>query len=506
MAELTDGGIIISLKKYMEECPKPKGSLGEMMVNVRITRTLKKTMMAYKLDEDKLFLPRKSAFDLLKNKSLKSIKNKMSEFTKCPNIKYQGKLKENQKIVLKYLYKKFYCKKQVQKGKGITTLVMKAGRGKSFLTLGLMHILKVKTVIIVPNDKVLVGWKKVLENFMPSCKIGVYSGKTKKDGDIVLMMIHSAVSTKIEKSYIATFGLVVFDEIHKYCGPKHSLALWKLTRPYVLGLTATPNRPQKEDIIFKTQTGLTYAEKIPGYKIDDVKFKGCVKVIRYHGHPTYTKKLRNPITLDNSAPALISQIVEDPYRNQMIVEEIMAIYNNKNDVFAFSDRVEHLYTLETILKANGAKNVAVLVGGSTEDFTRHVFNSAIIILTTYPSSDTGISIDRMTGIVFCTPRRNLMEQKLGRILRIGGDLNVERRAVDIIDERISLANQYTERRKIYRSEGFPITEVEATWEDYQTYKATESDKDDESCKSSKKISKRTKKSEKVHDVDVEEDS
>lgn len=469
MAQLTDEGVIISFKKYMEECPKPKGSLSDMMINVRITRVIQKTIMAYKLEDDKLFLPRKSAFDILRKKYLKSIKNKMSNFIKCPNIKYDGKLKENQITVLKYLYKKFYCKKQVKKGLGTTTLVMKAGRGKSFLTLGLIHILKVKTVIIVPNDKVLVGWKKVLEKYMSSCKIGIYSGKTKIDGDIVLMMIHSAVSTKIKKSYISTFGLVVFDEIHKYCGPKHSLALWKLTRPYVLGLTATPNRPQKEDIIFKTQTGLTFAEKIPGYKLDDVKFKGCVKVIRYSGHPTYTKKLRNPVTLNNSAPALISQIVEDPYRNQMIVEEIMAIYKNKNDVFAFSDRVEHLYTLETMLKANGATNIAVLVGGSTEEFTRHVFNNAIIILTTYPSSDTGVSIDRMTGIVFCTPRRNLMEQKLGRILRIGGDLSIERRAVDIVDEKLSLADQYKERRKIYKKEGFPITEVETSWEDYQTY-------------------------------------
>ncbi len=393
----------------------------------------------------------------------------MSDFTKCPNIKYEGKLKENQIVVLKYLYKNFYCKKKVKKGKGITTVVMKAGRGKSFVVLGLAHILKVKTVVVVPNDKVLVGWKKVLEKYMPKSKIGIYSGKTKIDGDIVLMMIHSAVSTKIEQSYISTFGLVVFDEIHKYCGPKHSLALWKLTRPYVLGLTATPNRPQKEDIIFKTQTGLTYAEKIPGYKFDDVKFKGNVKVIRYSGHPTYTKKLRNPITLNNSAPALISQIVEDPYRNQLIVEEIMAIYKNKNDVFAFSDRVEHLYTLETMLKANGATNVAVLVGGSTEEFTKHVFNNAIIILTTYPSSDTGVSIDRMTGIVFCTPRRNLMEQKLGRILRIGGDLSIERRAVDIIDDKLSLADQYKERKKIYKAEGFTIAETEVSWEDYQTY-------------------------------------
>jgi superfamily II DNA or RNA helicase len=480
----------------MKECPRPNGSLSDMMINVRITRTLKKTIMAYKLDEDKLMLPRSAAFDLLKKKSLKSIKNKMSEFTKCPNIKYIGKLKENQKTVLKYLYKKYYCKKQVKKGKGTTTLVMKAGRGKSFLTLGLIHILKIKTVIIVPNDKVLVGWKKVLEKYMPSCKIGIYSGKTKIDGDIVLMMIHSAVSTKIKESYISKFGLVVFDEIHKYCGPKHSEALWKFTRPYVLGLTATPNRPQKEDIIFKTQTGLTYAEKVPKYIKDDVKFKGTVKVIRYNGHPSYTKQLRNPITLTNSAPALITQIVEDPYRNQMIVEEIMAIYKNKNDVFAFSDRVEHLYTLETMLKANGAENVAVLVGGSTEDFTRHVFEKAVIILTTYPSSDTGVSIDRMTGIVFCTPRRNLMEQKLGRILRIGGDLTIERKAVDIIDEKVSLANQYGNRRKIYRAEGFSITEVETSWEDYQTY-----DNDESESKSDKK-SKKDKKS--IQESEVED--
>jgi superfamily II DNA or RNA helicase len=197
--------------------------------------------------------------------------------------------------------------------------------------------------------------------------------------------------------------------------------------------------------------------------------------MKYTGPGKYTKQLRNPTTKTNSTPALISQICQDPYRNQMIVEEILKIYNDKHDVFVFSDRLEHLDIIQRMLEGNGVKKSAVLTGGAAEDYTRRVFDEAIIILTTYQASDTGVSIDRMTGVVFVTPRRNLMEQKLGRILRIGGDLTIVRQVVDIVDVKLSIKTQYPARKKVYMSEGFGIEEVDVDWESYQNLNIQESD-------------------------------
>ena len=502
MATLTDEGISIPFKKYIEKDPQiKKKELLNFEATFRINRSLSKTTTAYKLIGPNIHIPRYGAFEMLRKKIIPSIENNITEGIYCKNMKYAGSLKKNQKTVLKHLCETYFNKKRCKKGNALCTLVMKAGRGKSYLSMGLMHMLKQKTLIIVPTDKVMFGWKKALVPMFPDSTVGIYYGKKKEDCDITIMMIHSALTAPQE--FINKFGLVIYDEIHKYCGPKQSQVFWKLSRPYVFGITATPDRPQKEDIIFRSHIGpIVKAEEIEGYIKDDVKFEGIVKIIDYEGPPQFTRQLRNPTTLNNSAPALINQIAKDPYRNQLIVMEILEIFDKKQDVFVFSDRLEHLHILEIMLKTNLKgrlkkdqskkkkkmtdeeiekyinERVAVLTGGASEEYTRQVFDHSIIILTTYPSSDTGVSIDRMTGIVFTTPRRNLMEQKVGRILRIGGDLTIVRQLVDIVDTKVALSKQIGKRRAVYKAEGFVIKKVKANWEDYQNYISSSTETDD----------------------------
>lgn len=482
-AILTDSGVQLPLEKYIKKCPHkkgPKGSLNRFEITVRLTRDVKKTTKAYEIDDGILHLPRYGAFQLLEQNYLKSITNKITEPERV-KLNYVGKLKKNQKTVLKYLLKNHLNPREANVGRGMCSLIMKAGRGKSFLAMGAMHVLKQKTVIIVPTDKVMYGWKKILITLFPKNTVGLYFGKKKEpDADIIVMMINTAVSDNTPQKFLNKIGFVVYDEIHRYCSPAFKKVFERLACKYSLGLTATPDRPQKEDIVFKNQIGpVIYAEKVKGYIIDDVVFTGQIRTIMYEGHPKFTKQLRNPTTKTNSTPALVSQIGKDPYRNQMIVEEILNIFNNGNDVFVFSDRLEHLDILQRMLEANGVKKSAVLTGGAAEEFTQKVFTEAIIILTTYQTSDTGVSIDRMTGLVLTTPRRNLMAQKLGRILRIGGDLSVGRIVVDIVDTKLSIKSQYPTRKREYKKEGFPVTETTVSWENYKDLVETIPDSDTE---------------------------
>lgn len=471
-AILTDLGVKIKLANYIKKCPHkkgPKGSLNRFEITVRLTRDVSKTTKAYEIDNGILHLPRYGAFQLLKENYLSSIKYQITDPEKKP-LKYVGKLKKNQKTVLKYLVKNHLNPQEAKLGKGMCSLIMKAGRGKSFLAMGAMHALKYKTCIVVPTDKVMFGWKKILISLFPNNTVGLYYGKKKEpDADIIVMMINTAVSENTPQDFLNKIGFVVYDEIHRYCSPAFKEVFNRLSCKYSLGLTATPDRPQKEDIVFKNNIGpVIYADKIEGYEMDDVVFTGNIRVLKYSGHPKYTKQLRNAVTKTNSTPALITQIAADPYRNQMIVEEILKIFRKGHDVFVFSDRLEHLDILQRMLEGNGVKKSAVLTGGAPEDFTRKVFDEAIIILTTYQTSDTGVSIDRMTGLILTTPRRNLMEQKIGRILRIGGDLSIERQVVDIVDVKLSISSQYPSRKRIYKKENFAVSEIETKWEDYQS--------------------------------------
>lgn len=481
-AILTDVGVQIAMKSFLEKCPKdPRGCLNQFKTTAVLTRDIKKTTIAYECRDGILYLPRFGAFELMRQGYLSKIKNTITEPVSVPTMKYVGKLKPNQKTVLKHIVKNHLNSKNAEIGNATASVIMKAGRGKSFLAMGAIHVLKTKTAIVVPTDKVMFGWKKILTTFFPNNTIGLFYGKKKQpEADIVVMMINTVVSQRVEQSVLDQFGFTIFDEIHRYCSPEFSKVFQRMTTKYVLGLTATPDRPQKEDIVFRSQIGpVVYAENIPGYKKDDVKFEGNIRVIKYSGPGKYTKQLRNPTTKTNSTPALVTQVCQDPYRNQMIVEEIMKIYKDGHDVFVFSDRLEHLDVIQRMLEGNGVKKSAVLTGGAAEEYTQRVFTEAIIILTTYQASDTGVSIDRMTGVVFTTPRRNLMEQKLGRILRIGGDLKVVRQVVDIVDVKLSVKGQYPARKKVYVAEGFGIEEVNVDWEDYQELVPEVPDEDQE---------------------------
>ena len=253
-AILTDTGVEIPLQRYLKDCPKnPKGSLNQFKTTAILTRDISKTTEAYEYVGGKLYLPRYGAFKLLKQGYLKSIKNEMCDPVKVPTMKYSGKLKPNQKTVLKYLAQRYLNNEMGKLGRGIVTLIMKAGRGKSFLAMGAIHVLKMKTCIVVPTDKVMFGWKKILTNLFPNNTVGLYYGKKKQpNADIIVMMINTAVSKSIDQDFLNQFGFTVFDEIHRYCSPSFSEVFRRLNTRYVLGLTATPDRPQIEDIIFRS--------------------------------------------------------------------------------------------------------------------------------------------------------------------------------------------------------------------------------------------------------------
>ena len=89
------------------------------------------------------------------------------------------------------------------------------------------------------------------------------------------------------------------------------------------------------------------------------------------------------------------------------------------------------------------------MGGSSSQTIEDAKTYGRLILTTYQYSSTGVSIVKMNSLVLATPRRNGLEQIIGRIYRLSGDQNIERVIVDIVDNRTCLKSQFYDRKKIY---------------------------------------------------------
>ncbi len=112
-------------------------------------------------------------------------------------------------------------------------------------------------------------------------------------------------------------------------------------------------------------------------------------------------------------------------------------------------------------------DVGEFVGGIKDAQVTALKTNARILLTTFGYSSTGISIDKMTAIVFATPRRANMQQILARILRRGGDLTITRRVIDIIDNRTPMRGQYADRALAYDFYWMDVEMQKKNWQELQ---------------------------------------
>jgi ribosomal protein L12E/L44/L45/RPP1/RPP2 len=110
----------------------------------------------------------------------------------------------------------------------------------------------------------------------------------------------------------------------------------------------------------------------------------------------------------------------------------------------------------------------VLRGGVSEEH-REFAKKTRLVLTTYGFSRRGISLPQMTAMVMATPRRTGMTQILGRINRLTPDKSlrgIKRFVTDIVDVKISLAGQASDRRQAYWAKDWPVHRVKVEYSAY----------------------------------------
>jgi superfamily II DNA or RNA helicase len=400
---------------------------------------------------------------------------------KTPDIefKWNGEYKNNQPIIVDHILSKFYNPKRALLGKSGLTIKLEAGQGKSFIATGLMATIQQKTLIVCHNRTILYQWMDILTKAYPTNKIGRYYGEHKEDGDIVVGIINSLIMDTMHtsrgsinpKKYFRSFGFVVFDEAHEYSSKTRRIIYQRTQSTYMLGLSATPDdRIDGLDIVNTWSIGpVLDAEKLAGYTMDDIPFKGEVSMIKYTGPPEYTEVIVNETLGVVSCPKMITQLSKDPYRIHMIVKTIIALSDKKQNIFVFADRRAYLEKIREELELyeivfsmmtteREATEVMRLVGGASSDDMKKAEASAQVILTTFQFMGTGKSIPKMDAIILTTPRRRKSRQYIGRIFRLGSNYDIIRKVIDIVDWATPLKSQWYQRKQYYTEKKFPIIE------------------------------------------------
>jgi hypothetical protein len=225
-------------------------------------------------------------------------------------VKSKAIYSSNQKIVLNHVVNRFNSYLRIDENPLRTgcIVVMGTGLGKTFLAMGFIASFKKKTLYITYDEKSLLGAKTTLEQYL-SCKIGVYYGKKKTDGDVVIAIIDSLLRAPNE--FFEAFGTIIYDEIPEYITDLSKEIFYK-SNCFNIGLTATPEKKGLEKIAIDMVGPLLRVEEIKGYNVVEVEFEGIVHVIRYKNKEVIKRQYIDFMST-------VKTFVKDEYRVQLIV-------------------------------------------------------------------------------------------------------------------------------------------------------------------------------------------
>lgn len=348
--------------------------------------------------------------------------------------------------------------------------------GKTYIAMDILSRLKRKTLVIVPNTYLLNQWVELLTTYFPKNTIGTLYGKKHKDGDIIVAIINSASQSeefKVEDELsdsmpimdlFRSVGVVILDESHMYISTVFRKVFYRIHSKYIIGLSATPDeRKDRQDFIHTSNIGSVLdAETIPSYQKTNDTFISDVHMIKYNAPPEYTTiRVNEHGILDYNF--ILNNLIEDPYRNQLIIDSIYKLLDHALNVYVFSDRRCHLEKLYMLvqdsekMKKKGCrvsvpelkKASTILYGGAKEEEIDYAKTKSNVIFTTYQYSGTGVSITKMNGLILATPRKSNMTQIINRIFRLGSDQSQKRIIIDIVDNRTKIKKQYYTRKEAY---------------------------------------------------------
>ena len=364
------------------------------------------------------------------------------------DVKFKFSIREKQEIPVKKCLEAY---KQV--GGGILSLG--CGQGKTIIGLYLISQLKKKTLVIVHKEFLLNQWIERIEQALPDAKVGRIQQNTYDvdDKDIVIGMLQTISMKDFSLIDFDCFGHVIIDEAHRIPSQVFSRALQKINCPYMLGLSATPNR----------KDGLT---KILKWYVGDIVYSNITNNTNSVLVKRYIVKSENPVYNNElvdfrgrvKMSTMINNITEYFYRTKIIINIIQEILKEDGrKILLLSDRKNHLNDIYKYVTKNNICTVGYYVGGMKQEKLKES-EYKDLILGTFAMANEGLDIEALNTLILASPKSDIV-QSCGRILRKSHG-TVEPIIVDMVDKFSVFGNQSNKRLKFYRSKKYDIMDYE----------------------------------------------
>ena len=349
----------------------------------------------------------------------------------APLLKFQGSLREEQKVLVNNVLAAYST------ASGGCLLCAQTGQGKTTMALYVACKLQKKTVVLVHKAFLADQWAERCRQFVPDAKVTLYGNGTHDfSGDIVVATIQTILSRGLPSDHLITPGFVIIDEAHRVAAPSFSKVIVGLNAPYILGLSATPERQDKLSKVIHWICG-------PLIKSDgEDTTQHQVTVLRKTFSGSTTREIPQNRRGDVDHASLITQLAEDDARTAFIVKCMVEHVSTETDCLVLSHRRSQCLLLAECLRHQGYDATTYLGGDK-------VVPSNKVLVCTYSLVSEGFDEPRLSTLVFATPASNIT-QAVGRILRTPGPKLI----LDILDTNAVSRSQAAKRRIFYASAGY----------------------------------------------------
>ncbi|NLI59014.1 MAG: DEAD/DEAH box helicase, partial [Clostridium sp.] len=234
----------------------------------------------------------------------------------------------------------------------IALLYHATGTGKTVTAVSDAKKLGERTLFIAHTKELIKQAKKTFKNIWPDVSIGSYFGEEKEKNAYVICGSIQSIVQNLNNFAPDEFGYLIIDECHHSAANTYKKILNYFKPKFTLGLTATPERTDGEDLFKYFKNVAHKLDLKTAVEIDELVPVRCIRVktnidlsnVRINGIKYNSQDLESKLFL--------------PERNNIIVNTYLKYVKNKKTV-VFCASVSHAEEIATLFKENGINSEAV---------------------------------------------------------------------------------------------------------------------------------------------------
>jgi superfamily II DNA or RNA helicase len=339
----------------------------------------------------------------------------------------------------------------------------------TYLSLRTACRLQLKTIIIVAKEFLRDQWIEAIRRFTTGTYGILQQKKMELQYDFCIAMVHTLCMRDFDKGTFSEFGFMIIDECHHLASEMFVKALYKIRPRFILGLSATPERPDGLSHVFHKFIGpVFHKEKRTG--VNNVIIKKLIISAKDAKDEDviscYTTKY-NHMGLKNTIE-MTTCLSDCMPRNLIIIEIIKILLQQDRTILVLSSRRRHLHILSESMtaamlrKSDGTRATCGFYYGKLDTNSREHKEMLAktaqcdVIFGTEHVAKEGLDIPSLNTLVFATPPGIYIEQSVGRILRKYHEHHPPL-ILDICDKVGNYIEHGRTRDKWYSTEGYHIS-------------------------------------------------